>query len=598
MTKKLIALSFVAVLILGLVSYTALAADERDVIVVYPGFNASGKPVANGDENSTPESGGRFMIIATSSLNGTRDFPVTDSRILRNPGSLQTATKPNTSGYTLYSPGTIENNNGFIYKPCASSATNTEGWYDVYVERLLYYNTAREQKQPDAMHVDVIHRDGTAHYLMDMTPNSNYSDATKYADIVKIGTFFFDNANSHQVRLLFPIDKSMGTSTVRYDIGGVMFVPSEEPKEKSYFKPVFSDDFSDGIAPVWYEISENAKYYLSSHSINIPAGESFRINYAEGEDAAEAVSFTEGAINFRIWWRNQSKNDAYTSVILGKSKEKTAEFRIYSEKLVYAQNGVEIDEIPIHGFYALYYNSGENSANHVSWRNTLSGYIDTENSKSYYPHMMRLEITNPEALGNDGGSITDNLKTVKLIVNYGTPNAMVMAMGSLPENSILYDTDNDPTDNYIEFKNVAGITDNKDIDINNISVMIPSDIKSKSVYAESINNLKYTKSSDELSLYTGILGVEAVVSNPCEVTNTLLKSDTYSDIAIMTPYYLSGRLASAPVIRNLEIMPGTKKKLTMSIDTHADDMDKVKFFIWDNFNNIIPAKEAESSVIY
>lgn len=205
MAKKITVILSVALLIIGLFSTVAFAADERDVIVVYPGFNASGKPVANGDENSTPATGGRFMITATSSLLGTRDFPVTDSRISRNPGTLQTATKPNTSGYTLYSPGTIENNNGFIYKPCASSATNTDGWYDVYVERLLYYNTAREQKQPDAMHVDVIHRDGSAHYLMDMTPSSSYINATKYADIVKIGTFFFDNAVSHQVRLFFPI---------------------------------------------------------------------------------------------------------------------------------------------------------------------------------------------------------------------------------------------------------------------------------------------------------------------------------------------------------------------------------------------------------
>ena len=593
MIKKLIAILSAAIIVISSMSIIAFAADERDVIVVYPGFSGS-RTATSGD--GTPSGGGIFMFAGMTDTAATYGFADTDERIGKRTKS------ENNSGYTNFSPETLEANKGIIYKPCASDATGTSGWYDVYVERLLYYNTERAMDVPDSMHIDVVHRNGIAHYLMDMTPNDGYVNADKYEDLVKIGTFYFNNAASHQVRIFSPIIKEIGTNNVvRFDFGGAMFVPAEEPTEKSYFNPVFSDDFSDGIAPVWYETTENVQYQLSSQSVNIPAGDSFKINYAEAEDAAEAVKFTEGAINFKLWWRNQAKNDAYTSVILGKSQEQTAEFRIYSEKVMYAENGEEICEIPIHGNYALYYNAGESSDYHDQWKYTLSGYKDKTTGVSYYPHMMRIEITDPEALSESNTAITDNLKTVKVIVNYGTANAMVMAMGSLPENSILNNMEGDePTDNYIEFKNVAGTaeTENNAIDINNISIMVSDpDIKSKSVYASSVNRLKYTKSNNELSIYTGILGAEAEVSKPCEITNTLLKSSSNSGIAIMAPFYSSGRLADAPVVRDLNLMPGTKKKITMTIDTHTDDMDKVRFFIWDNFDDIVPAKEAESAVI-
>lgn len=580
-------------LVLTSAAFTAFADDGREAIVVYPGFKSGGRTSASGD--GTPSGGGNFMFANLTDTAGSSGFPQTDSRIARSTGTEQTSTS-NTTGYTYLTPGSIEKHVGFIYKPCVSDDTNTSGWYDVYAERLLYYDSSASYAVPDAVHVDVIHEGGIAHYLMDMTPNDSYTDKTKYADLVKIGTFLFSDVSSHQVRLFSPVDKSTGSDKVRFDFGGVMFVPADEPTEKKYYRPVYSDDLSDGITASWYEAVGKTTFSASSATANIPAGSALKINYAEGEDASEAVEFTEGAINFKLWWRNTEKNDAYFSVILGKSKDQNAEFRIYSEKVEYAENGVVKCEIPVHGYYAYYYNTVSNEKN----RYTLSGYYDEENSVSYYPHMMRIEISDPEALSDSGSKITDNLKTVKVIANYGSANALIMALGSLPADSVLNNTEyDDPSDNYIEFKNTAGANESKAVDINNISIMIPdSDIVSEEMYAESINTLKYSKSGNELAIYEGTAGAEAEVTRPAEITNTLLKSSGNSGVAVMAPYSASGKLSSAPTVRYLSMLPGTKKKVAMTVDTDPDEMSKVRFFIWDSLSHMVPAKEAESSSIY
>lgn len=590
-SKKVPAFISAFFLIYSLLSFTVSAHDERNVIVVYPGFKSNGRTTVNGD--GTPSGGGRFMFANIDDTAGTNGFAQTDSRIERAAGSLQSSS---TTGYTNFLPGTLSAHKGLIYKPCASDETNSSGWYDVYVERLVYYDSS-SFSMPDAIHADVIHKNGISHYLMDMTPTESYREKTKHADLVKIGTFYFSNASVHQVRLFLPICKNSGSEKVRFDFGGVMFVPSVEPSEKEYCKPVFSDDLSDGISAAWYEAVGDTVYSSASSSAEIPAGSSLKINYADGEDAAEAVKFTQGAINFRIWWRNTEKNDAYTSVILGKSADKKAEFRICSDKAEYVENDNVKCEIPIHGYYEYYYNTKSENNN----KYTLSGYYDDETETSYYPHMMRLEISQPEALSTtDTADITDDLKTVRIIVNYGSANAFIMALGSLPADSILNNTDyDDPADNYIEFKNTAGISESSSININEISVMIPDfETVSGKMYAGVINRLEYTKSDNELSKTKGLVYVQSEVISPAEITNTVLKSNTNPGIAIMAPYSASGMLSGAPVVRSLNILPGTKKKTTMALDADPDEMSKIKFFIWDSLSGLVPVKESEIALIY
>ena len=214
----------IVLLIISSLTFTAFAADDRQNIVVYPGFNAEKRAVANGDK--TPAGGGYFSPMNYSSdTAATNGYPETDG-IERNPGTLQST---NTSGWTNLKPATIKQHSGFSYKPCASDATGTSGWYEVYLERLLYRDMSATVV-PNIMHVIVTHAGGTSSYVMNLQPSDDYTTKTKFADQVYVGTFFFNNAENHEVRLFIPVLRNeSSTAVMRFDYGGAKFVPVDGP---------------------------------------------------------------------------------------------------------------------------------------------------------------------------------------------------------------------------------------------------------------------------------------------------------------------------------------------------------------------------------
>jgi len=587
--KNIMSAFLIVLLIISSLTFTAFAADDRQNIVVYPGFNAEKRAVANGDK--TPAGGGYFSPMNYSSdTAATNGYPETDG-IERNPGTLQST---NTSGWTNLKPATIKQHSGFSYKPCASDATGTSGWYEVYLERLLYRDMSATVV-PNIMHVIVTHAGGTSSYVMNLQPSDDYTTKTKFADQVYVGTFFFNNAENHEVRLFIPVLRNeSSTAVMRFDYGGAKFVPVDGPESaKGYYNPVYGDTLADGINTTWYQTTGTAAYDFDTATVKIPANSSLKIKYDANDDAKDAVAFTEGAIRFDMVWRNTTHNDASTSVIISKGNAKNAEFKIYSEKVEYLENGTLVKEIPICGSYAFYYNyTSSEGKKHAWYPSQLSGVDERI-------HTMRLEISDPELLSTtDETEIVNNEKTVKLIINDGTNYAHVMAMGTLPANSILNTANSDLTDNYIEFKNNGGTTDKADINISNIGVMVPDEsLKSDNIYSTSYNELKYTDFKDEFDVDAGVITVEADVAKPMEITNTLLNSNPNPGIAIFAPFAASGKLADAPEIRSLQMLPGTKKNVRFVFDSKPYLKTTLKFFIWDSLDSLVPAQPMEREYI-
>lgn len=589
--KNILAAITAFLLIISSFAFTAFAADDRQTIVAHPAFGEwtgeSGERAIVND--ATAEGGGIFSYSGISSAAVSTTFKsLTLDNDIGRPFSGKT-------GYTnLWPMSTLAGNGnnmaqGVVYKPAVSDNAGTTGWYQVYVERLVYDPADPTRNiEPSLLHVEVRHRDGRSQYVM----NTSLKDGiTKGADLVYIGTFYFDGVED-SVTVLCPVMRSLTDNLrLRFDFGGAKFVPVDGPEaSKGYYNPVFGDTLADGTNTAWYETTGSAAYDFDTASVKLPAASSLKLKYDVNDDAKNAVAFTEGAIRFDMVWRNTTQNDASASVIIGKSASSNAEFRIYSEKLEYWENGEYVKEIPIFAYYANDYEPKKDDT-YNSWHsNTLCG--ENENA-----HTMRLEISDPEVLG-DGTDFVNDEKTVRLIINDGKSVARVMAMGTLPADSVLIDEDGNLTDNYIEFKNNGGAADNADINISNIGVMVPdSTLKSDKIYSTSYNALKYTDFKDEFDVDAGVVTVEADVAKPMEITNTLLNSNPNPGIAIFAPFATSGKLADAPEIRSLQMLPGTKKNVRFVFDSKPYLDTTLKFFIWDSLDSLVPAQAMERAYI-
>jgi len=576
---------------------TADYVEPKTEIIAYPAmgeYNGTANRIIAND--ATADGNGIFAVSGIGSGARAAAFKntVTDYDIGR-PLSGYT-------GYTnLWPDRTLAANSdnmaqGVLYKPAVSAEAGTAGWYEVYLERLVY-----DQNDPDRnidtsiLHVEVRHAGGRSQYVM----NTTLEDAaTQSADLVYVGTFYFDGKDD-SVSILCPVMRNLGDDAgkrLRFDFAGAKFVKTDGPAEaKGYYKPVYGDTLADGINTTWYETTGTAAFDFASANVKIPAGSSLKVKYDANDDAKDAVAFTEGAIRFDMVWRNTTQNDASASVVIGKSASSTAEFKIYSEKLEYWENGSYVKEIPIFAYYAHDYEAKKDGTYNTWHPNTLCG-------ENVNVHTMRLEISAPELLTADisqtDGNIVSNEKTVKLIINDGKSVARVMAMGTLPANSILNSADADLTDNYIEFKNNAGATDSADISIANIGVMVPDDtLTSDNIYATSYNEFKYTDFKDEFDVDAGVLTMETDLVRPAEITNTLLNSNEKPVMAILAPYAASGKLSDAPTVYTLGVLPGTKKTIRLVVDSKPYLDTTVKLFIWDSFDSLVPAQEMQRAYV-
>lgn len=503
---------------------------------------------------------------------------------------------------TSYTESNTKNRRAQIYKGPWNTSESQAGWYKIYIDRITHKTSGTPVPY---LTVSVVHKDGTSNFIMDRNSNTSSTDAWQTSRHY-VGTFYMGTGSSHQIRVYGP-GVYDGTNQLRCDLGAIICVPVDEEEAAAaktneltaesdlYLKPVYTADFSNGYTPaegseVELYVYDGMYYQLKMDAANGETSVTAAYN-ADNRDLAEALTFNEGTIDFDLYWsytqgiggsEDVSYKAPYFSVILGKSATASAEIRIYSDKAQLIEGETVTDlYVPDDYIFHCYDGSGtpSNTLQTPSWKNNCRIEI-TDVADEYLKNGIEATSRLKSTAGQNGAT-----KLLKIFLNGGAKSEICLGAVYIPEGSILYEDDNDVTDNYIKFVNNPGAytTDQTNlIKIRDLSVTVPD----KTITSDDLHE----EVAAEFNVTNGIASYKLNAYIPYKHANLLGAPFSKKNYANIIASYDSSinLLDTASAEKTLE----TGNNTTIDLSLDVGNASSVKFFRWDSFDNMMPYAQA------